>query len=135
MSETTTATGTIESKSWDQTEYAEIDATAPKLATARGFDLYRGDLEGDADWQGLMFTNPDGSGTFDSLQRTRGTLGGRTGSFVLRLTGTFTATGDSRADWSVVPGSGTGELTGISGTGGYASSAGESTYTLVYSCP
>ncbi|MEV6278474.1 DUF3224 domain-containing protein [Nocardia sp. NPDC051832] len=135
MSETTTATGTIESKSWEQSEYADAGPGAPKLATATGFDVYRGDLEGDADWQGLMFTDPDGSGTFDSLQRTRGTLGGRTGSFVLRMTGTFTATGDSHADWSVVPGSGTGELAGLSGTGGYASSAGNTTYTLTYRCP
>ncbi|MEV0245504.1 DUF3224 domain-containing protein [Nocardia sp. NPDC050712] len=133
MSETTTATGTVESKTWEQSEYADLGAPGPKLTTAKGFDLYRGDLEGDADWQGLMFTADDGNGTFDSLQRTRGTLGGRTGTFVLRMTGTFTATGESRADWSVVPGSGTGELTGLTGTGGYESSAGNTTYTLTYS--
>ncbi|GAB2640947.1 DUF3224 domain-containing protein [Nocardia goodfellowii] len=129
------ATGTIESKSWDQTEYADAGAGVPKLATAQGFDVYRGDFEGEAHWQGLMCAFTDGSGTFDSLQRTTGTLDGRSGSFVLRMSGTFAATGDSRADWSVVPGSGTGELADISGTGGYVSSAGATTYTLVYSLP
>ncbi|MFC9894144.1 DUF3224 domain-containing protein [Nocardia sp. NPDC127579] len=135
MTDTTTASGTIESKSWEHNEYAALATNGPSLAIAKGFDLYRGDLEGDADWQGLMITSADGSGTFDSVQRTRGTLGGRTGTFVLRMSGTFTATGDSRADWSIVPGSGTGELAGISGTGGYESHAGESAYTLHYSCP
>ncbi|MEU8899015.1 DUF3224 domain-containing protein [Nocardia sp. NPDC048505] len=132
MSETLTATGTIESKSWEQAEYAGLDTPGPALATAQGFDLYRGDLAGEADWRGLMYSAPDGSGTFDSLQRTRGTLHGRTGSFVLRMSGTFTPTGDSRAEWSIVPGSGTGELAGISGGGGYESSAGNTTYTLTY---
>ncbi|MGV9409542.1 DUF3224 domain-containing protein [Nocardia sp. NPDC003693] len=134
MSETTIATGTIESKSWEQTEYAPVPG-APALATAKGYDLYRGDIDGDADWQGLMFAAPDGSGTFHSLQRTRGTLAGRTGSFVLELTGTFAATGESRAEWRVLPGSGTEGLAGITGNGGYESGGSSATYTLEYRLP
>ncbi|WP_069166738.1 DUF3224 domain-containing protein [Nocardia altamirensis] len=131
MTTTTLATGTIESKSWDQTEFAVVP-DAPTLGAAKGYDLYTGDIEGDAEWQGLTCTLPDGSGSFDSLQRTRCTLGGRSGSFILRMTGTFDPTGNSRADWSVVPGSGTEGLTGISGTGGYRADDGTNTYTLTY---
>ncbi|QLY28720.1 DUF3224 domain-containing protein [Nocardia huaxiensis] len=130
MNETHRATGSIESKSWEQSDFAGGDG--PALAVAKGSDLYRGGIEGEAEWQGLTCTAADGSGSFDSLQRTRCTLGGRTGSFVLRMTGTFEATGDSRADWSVVPGSGTGELAGLAGSGGYESTAGTHTYTLTY---
>lgn len=132
MNKLRTATGTIESKSWDQTDFAPVD-NAPNLGMAKGHDLYSGSIEGEADWQGLTYTAPDGSGTFDSLQRTRATLDGRSGTFVLRMTGTFDPNGDSRAEWSVLPGSGTDDLTGLTGTGGFDSTAGTNTYTLTYS--
>lgn len=131
MTKMTTATGTIESKSWEQGEFADADQ-APTLGVAKGHDRYRGAIEGEAHWQGLTFTSPDGSGTFDSLQRMRCTLAGRTGTFVLRMTGTFGPSGDSRADWSVLPGSATEGLTGLTGTGGYESAEGATTYTLTY---
>ncbi|WP_306361368.1 DUF3224 domain-containing protein [Nocardia sp. CC227C] len=127
----TIATGTIESKSWEQTEFAPADG-APALGVATGHDRYGGDIVGDAEWRGITCANADGSGSFDSLQRMHCTLAGRTGSFVLRMTGTFDASGDSRADWSVVSGSGTGDLTGLTGTGGYESTGGDNTYRLVY---
>jgi hypothetical protein len=50
---------------------------------------------------------------------------------VLRLTGTFDSTGP-RATWEVVPGSGTGELRGIGGTGGFETSGETTTYALDY---
>ena len=49
-----------------------------------------------------------------------GSLGGRSGSFVLQHAGSFEA-GTVKATWSVVPRSGTGELTGIMGNGGFQS--------------
>jgi Protein of unknown function (DUF3224) len=67
-----------------------------------------------------------------SLQRMIGVVGGRSGTFVLRICGTFDGTG-SRATWDVVPGSSTGELRDISGTGGFESSSETTTYTLDYS--
>lgn len=50
---------------------------------------------------------------------------------MLRIIGTFDGTG-SRATWEVVPGSGTGELRGIGGTGGFESSGETTSYTLDY---
>lgn len=127
----TTATGTVTSKAWDQTPYAEIDG-APQLAVATGDDRYDGDIEGDASWRGLMISGPDGAGTFRSVQRMVCTIGGRRGSFVLEMSGTFDATGGSRAEWEVVPGSGTADLTGIRGTGGFEAAGDQATYSLDY---
>ena len=48
MNDTTnvTATGTAESKSWEQTPYA-----AAELAAASGVDVYHGDIEGEGHWR------------------------------------------------------------------------------------
>jgi hypothetical protein len=132
MTETTlsmTATGTVESKSWEQTPYAAGDA--PELTVASGVDVYHGDIEGEGHWRGLTVAGPDGTGDLFSLQRMTCVVGGRSGTFVLRISGTFDGAG-SRATWEVVPGSGTGELGGISGTGGYETSGETITYTLDY---
>jgi hypothetical protein len=47
-------------------------------------------------------------------------VGGRRGSFVLQSSGTY-ADNTARVTWFVVPGSGTDELAGLSGQGGYTS--------------
>jgi hypothetical protein len=62
-----------------------------------------------------------------------GRLGERSGSFVLRSTGTW-EDGTATTTWSVVPGSGTGELAGLAGEGGYVARSGEAEipYTLDY---
>lgn len=125
-----TATGTVESKSWEQTPYAGAKH-APELTAASGVDVYHGDIEGEGHWRGLTVAGPEGTGDLLSLQRMTGVVGGRSGTFVLRISGTFDGTG-SRATWEVVPGSGTGGLRGISGTGGYETSGDTTTYTLDY---
>lgn len=58
-------------------------------------------------------------GTFIALEHvSHGTLGGRKNSFVLQHIGTFDKTSVS-GKLIVVPGSGTDELAGLSGTGAY----------------
>jgi hypothetical protein len=125
------ATGTVESKSWEQTPYAAAAGHAPELAAASGVDVYHGDVEGEGHWRGLTIAGPDGTGDLLSLQRMICVVGGRSGTFVLRISGTFDGTG-SRANWEVAPGSGTGELRGISGTGGFETNGETTTYTLHY---
>jgi len=66
----------------------------------------------------LQARHDDGSLSQVSLQRFRGKLGGRAGSFVLRGQGTV-ADGKVKATWFVVPDSGTGELSGLRGEGGF----------------
>jgi hypothetical protein len=124
------ATGTAESKSWEQRPYAAAEQ-APELTAASGVDVYHGDIEGEGHWRGLTIAGPDGNGDLVSLQRMICVVGGRSGTFVLRISGTFNGSG-SRANWEVVPGSGTDELRDISGTGGFESSGETTTYTLDY---
>lgn len=126
-----TATGIVESKEWNQVEYAPVEG-ASGLAAATGHDRYTGDIEGEARWHGLIHGIPDGTGTFVSLQRMECTIGELSGSFVLEMTGTFDGAG-SRADWVVVPGSGTADFATISGKGGYtATDATTASYSLTY---
>ena len=51
-----------------------------------------------------------------TLMHVTGILGGRAGTFVLQGQGTYDGT-TARGESFVVPGSGTGELTGITGSG------------------
>jgi hypothetical protein len=52
------------------------------------------------------------------LQNFQGSLGSRSGAFVLQMTGVFDEAGP-HVSWSVIPGSGTEDLSGLRGNGGY----------------
>jgi hypothetical protein len=70
---------------------------------------------------------------FVGIQTVTGSLGGKKGSFVLRSTGTFDGT-VAEADVTVVEGSGTDQLAGLTGTGRFTSPMGDTaTVTLDYS--
>jgi uncharacterized protein DUF3224 len=58
------------------------------------------------------------------MERVRGSLGGRKGSFLLQDAGTLVGKTVSGA-WFVVPGSGTGELAGLRGEGGFTAELGQ----------
>jgi hypothetical protein len=58
---------------------------------------------------------PSRSGGYVALEQVTGILNGKRGSFVLLHRGTMNE-GSNQLDVTVVPGSGTGELAGISGT-------------------
>jgi hypothetical protein len=61
-----------------------------------------------------------------------GSVGERSGSFVLQVSGSFDG-GEAKGDWTVVPGAGTGELVGLRGSGGFAAPLGsEAAVTLEY---
>ncbi|HEX8996675.1 MAG TPA: DUF3224 domain-containing protein [Ktedonobacterales bacterium] len=109
------ATGTIEMKSWEERPFAESPDT-PKLTRANGSDLYHGDLEGEATFEYLMMYQGENAATYVGMERFVGQLGGRHGSFVLQLNGTY-ANGVVQATWSVVSGSGAGDLRGLRGDG------------------
>jgi hypothetical protein len=80
--------------------------------------VFRGDIEGEGVSQSLMTYPDDNSANFVGLQQVTGNVGGRSGSFVLQVNGSY-ADGVAQAAWSVVPGSGTGDLRGLRGEGGY----------------
>ena len=72
----------------------------------------------DATSQGQMLTagtDVKGSAGYVAIERVSGTLGGRTGTFVLQHSGTMTR-GAPQLTITVVPDSGTGEMAGLTGT-------------------
>ena len=105
-------------KTWDEKPYGERP-DLPKLTRASVAKTFAGDLEGEGQVEYLMVYRSDGSATFVGLERVVGRLAGRTGSFVLQRTGVFEG-GQARETYSVVPGSGTGELHGLRGEGSSA---------------
>ncbi len=117
------ATATFQVKSWDEKPYDEIDE-GPKLTRASVTKSFRGDIEGEGILEDLMIHRDDGSASFIGLERVVGRVGDRSGSFVLQHSGTFEG-GTAKATWSVVPGSGTGDLRGLRGEGGFASAHAE----------
>lgn len=94
---------------------------------------YHGDLEATA--QGQMLAAGDGkpgsSGVYVAIERVRGTLGGRKGSFVLHHTGVMTR-GMPALTIQVAPDSGTDELTGLSGALTIKIADGKHSYEFAY---
>lgn len=125
------ATGKFTVSSWDENTYEELDGGG-KLTKATVVFTFTGDLEGEGHWDAVMCYRDDGTATFTGYQRTVGTLGGRTGTFVLRADGTF-ENGEAKSAWQVVDGAATGDLRGLTGDGkAIATSTPPGTYTFEY---
>ena len=125
------ASGTFEVTPGIEEALHEID-DGPKLTHATGTQRFTGDLQADGAVDWLMCYLPDRSATFVGLQRIDGSLGGRTGTFVMTSVGRHDGTG-STASWTIVAGSGTDELSGISGEGSFHAAGGRTvSYVLEY---
>jgi hypothetical protein len=97
----------------------DLQPGATELGGAVGrFDLtktYSGDLEGDG--AGIMLSAgnaQEGSAGYVALETVTGILNGRAGGFALQQFGVMDG-GDHSLTYVVVPGSGSGELVGITG--------------------
>jgi hypothetical protein len=106
--------------------------SADILNETRIVETFTGDIEGHSIVRALEYLRGDGSASLISLQRVVGSLNGRRGAFVLQGHETV-ADGTIDATWFVVPGSGTDELRGLRGEGGFTGQFGQgSTATLEY---
>ena len=105
-------------KSWEEKPSNEIEG-APKLTRATVIKSYQGDIEGEGKVEYLMMYRTAGSASFMGLERVTGSVGGRSGSFVLQHSGSF-EDGVAKVTLSVVPDSGTGDLRGMKGEGGFS---------------
>ncbi len=114
---TTPGQATFTTTAWDETPYAEIDGER-KLTRTRAVFTYAGDIEGEGTVDYLMAYCPNGLGNSVGLERIVGRVGGRSGSFVAQHTVTFDPKSVT-THWHFVPGSGTGELQGIMGSGDF----------------
>jgi hypothetical protein len=100
-------------------EVEPYDQTAsPALVEVRLTETFAGDIEGESPVRALQVLRDDKSACLVSVQRFRGRLGGRHGTFVLQGS-EIVENGKIKATWSVVPGSGTGGLSGLRGEGGF----------------
>ena len=100
-------------------EVEPYDQTAsPALVEVRLIETFAGDIEGESPVRALQVLRDDKSACLVSMQRFRGRLGGRQGTFVLQGS-EIVENGKIKATWSVVPGSGTGGLSGLRGEGGF----------------
>ena len=114
----THAKATFALNGWDEKPYDEMDGL-PKLTRASVTKSYQGDITGEGNLEYLMMYRDDGSASIIGLERVVGSVGGRSGSFVLQHSGTFKG-GVATVTLLVVPGSGTGDLRGLRGNGGFA---------------
>ena len=104
---------------WEQTPYGE-EGKGPSLGEAMVRKEYRGDLEGQGRARLLMCradaaSGPENAG-YVASEQVSGRLAGREGTFVVQHWGIAVAGVPPRTGGHVVPGSGTGELAGLSGT-------------------
>ena len=123
------ATGSFEVKSWNEKPYSEI-AGQPKLTRADVVYGYHGDLEGEGTIAYLMCYSSNNIAYFIGYEQVTGRLGDRSGSFVLQHNGTFEA-GAVKDALTIVPGSATGDLSGLRGSGN-SGGDGEAVFTLDY---
>ena len=110
----THASGTFEVTLKPLETYA--GAEAPALGRRSLDKQFYGDLEGASKGEMLSAgTDVKGSAGYVAIERFAGTLAGRSGTFVFQHSGTMTR-GTPELSVTVVPDSGTEDLTGLSGT-------------------
>ena len=110
---TTSASGTFDVKTAPQAP--DEKAGSSTIGRLLLDEQFHGDLEGTSKGQMLAFSSSvKGSAGYVALEEVTGTLNGRTGTFALQHSGTMTR-GTPHLTITVVPDSGTGQLTGLTG--------------------
>src|SRR5690348_7452941 len=123
------AKGTFHVTAWDENTYEELGGPA-KLTRAHIGQDYRGDVSCHGTWDVLMCYRKDGTVTFTGFGRFEGSATGHRGTFVVESRGTFDGE-KARSAWTIVAGSGTGGLKGLSGKGRSVAPHGpDGTYTF-----
>jgi hypothetical protein len=108
-------TGRINVTSYDSKTYDAGGAFT--IAEVNITEEFSGGLVGMGSARFIVVNEPDGAAHFTGMERFLGKLGERSGSFILRNSGTLKDRA-LHSLWSIIPGSGTGELEGLRGEGG-----------------
>lgn len=129
----TQAECTFEITGWDEQPYQTFENGA-RLTRAKVTQAYHGAIDGEGAVEFLMAHTADGTASFVGIERIAGTVQGKSGSFVIRHVGTYDSAG-ARSEWSVVSGSGTDELTGLTGEGCYVATGKSVPVSFSYALP
>ncbi len=95
---------------------------------------FHGDLEATSKGEMLFAGSAKTSGGYVAIERVSGTLNGRSGTFILQHNATMT-NGTPLLNIIVVPGSGTGQLAGLTGTMNITIKDSKHSYDLSYTLP
>ena len=99
---------------YDESGEGEFEGSA--LARIHITRTFSGDVDGHSTAELMTVRAADGSAAYVAFDRIVAAIGGKAGAFVFQHWGTITAEG-GRIAGAIVPGSGTGELSGIVGEG------------------
>ena len=99
--------------SWQEEPYDDADGA--RLAQATVAKTFTGSVDGTSTARLLLATTADGPAAYTAQERFTGSVDGRLGSFVSQH-GAVTGGNDNRLIWTVVAGSGTGDLAAIRGS-------------------
>jgi uncharacterized protein DUF3224 len=122
--------GTYRTTHWQEQEYSQAGA---KLTVAEKELSFDGGIQGRAVQRASVVHLADGSNQFAGHLEVTGRIGDREGSFVLAETGSGARTG-ATGTWTVVAGSASGGLAGLTGEGSWKwePTSQDVTYTLSY---
>jgi hypothetical protein len=124
------AVATFEIASWEQSVYDE-PAEGPTLSRATVKKSFSGEVEGTSVAELLMCQADDDHAGYLGSERFSGAVGDRSGTFVIQHGGIVD--GEHKTPFGqVVPGSGTGELTGLRGTVAFQHDEKGAIFTLHY---
>ncbi len=125
---------------WDEHPYEKIPPTMRMTKASVQFS-YKGHMEGIGQTEYTMFyqhydeSDPHkATASYVGLTRFKGTLSGKSGSFVMEDRGTF-AGGVATTTSTIVPGSGTDQLKGIAGAGTATATPQGVQFELQYTLP
>jgi hypothetical protein len=117
---------------YDEEAYGEAEGV--EVSRVHISRTFTGDLEGSSTAE-ILIARSEGGGGYTGQDLVTGSLGGKTGSFVIQHSGIMGPEGVSNSG-TIVPGTGTGELEGITGEGTLlADEEGNHTLTLDYELP
>ena len=125
-----TARGSLDVKTEAEPPFLEQDGLKLNHNVVR--KEFYGDIVGTSDAQMIAaFTGTPGSAGYVAIEHFTGSVGGKSGSFVLQHSGVMNK-GDAQLTVMIVPDSGAGELVGISGTLEIDNDEGQHSYVLDY---
>ena len=119
----TRASAVITVHKYEPSAYDE-SAEGPALTRIHVEESFSGDITGDGVAEFLQAAGADGSASFAGIERVTGQIAGWAGTFLLQDAGTVAGNIVS-GDWFVIPRSGTGQLAGLRGEGGFRANLGE----------